>query len=339
MDTGARHGTISTDMLRILLGGAPLRKEQLAEILDLAGLDLAVLGSSQKRIPTEQLAIIWREMARGAGDPDLGLHLGQLPHGLPSGHPLFAAMLNSPTLGEALQRYCRYHDIMGDFVQPHLSAGADITTLTFTTLGQVKLQRQHVEFITSLIVSVVSHLSGAEFQGAVRFTHPAPADTSEHQRIFGASLHFAQRADELTFDNSYLALPITAADAELLGILEQYAERLVRRIRPEETWSGKVAEALSRILCDGKPRLPDVARRLALSDRSLQSKLKEEGTTYQAVLDSVRKQLATASLEADELSIAEVAFLLGFADQSAFSHAFRKWTGESPLRYRERSQQ
>ena len=81
---------------------------------------------------------------------------------------------------------------------------------------------------------------------------------------------------------------------------------------------------------------PQEARLLAVSQRSLQGKLKEEGTTYQAVLDSVRRELATAYLEDDGLSLAEIAFLLGYADQSAFNHAFHKWTGDSPLRFKER---
>jgi len=76
---------------------------------------------------------------------------------------------------------------------------------------------------------------------------------------------------------------------------------------------------------------------LAVSQRSLQAKLKAEGTTYQAVLDGVRRQLATAYLEDDTLSFTEVALLLGFADQSEFPHAFRRWTGDSPLRYQERA--
>lgn len=335
MDTRASDGTISTDMVRILLGGAPLAQGELAEILQLAGIEPSQLGSSQKRIPTRQLALIWTEMERGADDPNLGLHLGELRDGLPSGHVLFSAMLNSPTLGQALERYCRFHDIMGDFVQPELAPQGNITVLGLSTHARVTLHRQHVECIFCLLVSILSQLSAAQFKGEVRFAHGRPADISEHLRIFGPAIHFAQPENALVFESAYLELPIAAADEELLGVLEQYAERLLRRIRSTQTWSGKVAEQLGRTLCDGKPRLSSVARLLAVSERSLQGKLKDEGTTYQAVLDSVRQQLATAYLEDDKLSLAEVAFLLGYADQSAFNHAFRKWTGDSPLRFRE----
>ena len=336
MDATVSDGTISTDMVRILLGGAPLAKGELASILRLAGIEPSLLGNSQQRIPTRQLGVIWTEMERAADDPNLGLHLGELRDGLPSGHVLFSAMLNSPTLGQALERYCRFHDIMGDFIQPHMAARGDTTVLKPAARGRVILHRQHVECIFCLLVSIVAHLSAAPPKVEVRFAHRRPADISEHLRIFGRAVHFAQPENELAFERAYLELPIVAADEELLAVLEQYAERLLCRIRPAQTWSGKVAELLSRTLCDGKPRLAEVAGLLAVSRRSLQAKLKEEGTTYQAVLDSVRQELAVACLEDERLSLAEIAFLLGYADQSAFNHAFRKWTGDSPLRFRER---
>ncbi len=322
-------------MVRILVGGAPLAKGELVEILRHAGIESSLLASSQKRISARQFALFWAEMERSADDANFGLHLGELHDGLPSGHVLFSAMLNSPTLGNALERYCRFHDIMGDLVQPQLADLGNVTVLSIAARSGEPLHRQHVECIFCLLVSILSHLSNERFKGEVRFAHHRPADISEHLRIFGSAVCFAQTENELVFERSYLQLPIAAADGELLGVLEQYAERLLDRLHPVQTWSAKVAELLSRTLCDGKPKLAHIARPLAVSERSLQNKLKEEGTTYQAVLDRVRQQLATAYLGDERLSLAEVAFLLGFADQSAFNHAFRKWTGDAPKRFRE----
>jgi AraC-like DNA-binding protein len=335
LDERSAHGTISTDLVRILLGGAPLGDGELAEILRLAGIDPALLGSSHRRISARQLAVAWTALEQAADDPNLGLHLGELRDGFPPGHVLFSAMLNSPTLGQALQRYCRFHDLMGDPVEPVLTRSADHTLLRLRARAGVTLHRQHVECLFCLLVSILSQLSGARFEGQVRFAHPRPDDISEHLRIFGPGVHFAQPTDELAVADSYLERPITAADTELLGVLERYAERLLDRLHPARTWSARVAELLGRALCDGNPGLGRVARQLGVSQRSLQDRLRREGTSYQAVLDSVRKQLATAHLLEGELSLAEIAFLLGYADQSAFTHAFRKWTGTSPTRYRE----
>ncbi|MFC1705619.1 AraC family transcriptional regulator [Planctomycetota bacterium] len=234
MDSGASGGTVSTDMVRILLGGAPLAEGKLAEILRLAGIEPSLLLSPQKRISTRQLAMVWSELERAADDPNLGLHLGELRDGFPAGHVLFSALLNSPTLGQALERYCRFHDIMGDFVQPQLSAHDNAMVLGLSTRPQVTLHRQHVECIFCLLVSILTHLSAAPFRGEVRFAHPRPADASEHLRIFGPAVHFAQPENELAVERTYLELPITAADEELLGVLEHYAERLLRRVRPAQ---------------------------------------------------------------------------------------------------------
>jgi AraC-like DNA-binding protein len=336
LDARASDGTISTDMVRILLGGALLAKSELAEILRLAGIEASQLNRPQNRISTRQLGVLWTEMERASGDPNLGLHLGELRDGLPSGHVLFSAMLNSSTLGHALARYCRYHDIMADFVQPQLTARGSTTVLSIAARGRVSLHRQHVECIFCLLVSMLHHLSAVRPNVRVRFAHRRPDDISEHLRIFGPAVQFGQRSNELVFERRFLERPIASADEELLAVLERYAERLLRKIRLAATWSGRVADLLGRTLCDGTPRLAEVARALAISQRGLQGKLKDEGTTYQAVLDNVRQELATAYLEDDRLSLAEIAFLLGFADQSAFNHAFRRWTGDSPLRHRER---
>jgi len=323
-------------MLRILLGGAPISPQALSNILRLAGVELSLLGSAQRRISARQLAAICTELEHTAGDPCLGLHLGESRDRLPSGHVLFSAMRNSPTLGQALERYCRFHDIMADFVQPQLSTRGEATVLGLLCRSRTPLHPQHVECIFALLVSSLSALSAPRFEGEVCLVHPRPADISEHLRILGPAVRFAQPQNELVFERTYLERPLAATDEELLGILDQYATRLLQRARAAETWSDKVAELVVRALSDGQPRLQKVARLLATSPRSLQAKLEQDGTSFQAIVDNVRRQVATAHLEADDLSALEIAFLLGYSDQSAFNHAFHRWTGESPLQFRER---
>jgi len=188
------------------------------------------------------------------------------------------------------------------------------------------------------VVSILRNLSPGVFKGEISFAHDRPIDTSEHLRIFGRAVFFGRPENQLAFEHTYLERPIAPADEELLVVLDRYAERLLSRVRQTQTWSGKVAELLTRSLCDGRPSLPEVARLLAVSQRSLQAKLKDESTSYQAILDNVRLQVATDYLEDATVSLTEIAFLLGFADQSAFTHAFRKWSGVSPARYRESTQ-
>ncbi len=334
----ADRGSVSSDLLRILLQDLSLGQRTLHQILEVAGIDPALLQSSQQRLSADQFYVLWRAVEESADDSEFGLHLGELRQGLPGGHVLFSAMLNSATVGQALERYCRYHDIMADLVVPGLSTRGSTTVLDLEPSGPgIRLHRHHVECIFSMVVSILRHLSEDRFEGEVRFTHQRPANVSEHRRILGPSVRFAQSGNEIVLPRPFLDLPIPSADEELLGVLEKHAEKVMSRIRPASTWSGKVARQLNRVLCDGKPALSDIARRLAVSPRSLQSKLSAEGTSYQKILDTVRKDLATIYLRESEMTICEIAFLLGYSDQSAFHHSFKRQTGESPLRFRRRT--
>lgn len=326
------RGSLSSDLVQLLLRAMTTGGEGLTRLLEQAGIDPGLLDISQQRIPAEQFHVFWMELERTSGDPNLGLRLGSLEHGLPAGHVLFSVMLNSPTVGEALQRYCRYHGLMADIVEPRLAVSQDGAVLG---LGYaVELHRQHVELIFSLVVSVLRQLASGRFQGRITFRHPRPTDTSEHERLLGPDVDFARPEDQIILPRSFLDRPIPRADGELLPILEQYARRALERLDPGKTWTSEVARLLNRSLCEGKPGLDQVSRRLGMSRRSLQARLASEGTSYQDVLDGVRKEMACFYLRQSEMSLTEVAFLLGYSDQSAFTHSFRKWTGDSPGSYR-----
>lgn len=332
--------TVSSDLVQILLRGLFTANETLQQLVTRAGIDPAVLASSQERIGADQFNALWAEIEAATDDPHLGLHLGELRQGLPAGHVLFAVLMNSPTVGTALERYCRYHDIMADIVRPRLLERGGETVLGVEPLEpHVRLHRHHVECVASVVVTVIRHLAEGRFEGQVRFRHPQPDDVSEHHRVLGPAVRFEQPENEISLDRSLLQTPIARADAELLGVLDQHAERVLSRIRPASPWTTKVTREIGTRLCDGKPSLAEVAKRLGTSPRSLQNRLREEGTTFQAVLDDVRRQLATSYLQQTQLALAEIAFVLGFRDQSAFSHSFKKWTGQTPLEVRERGRE
>jgi AraC-like DNA-binding protein len=120
--------------------------------------------------------------------------------------------------------------------------------------------------------------------------------------------------------------------------LEPLAQRLLEGLYPPDSWTDRVVRLLGGMLVAGsRPSLDAVARELAVSPRSLQKSLKTEGASYQRLLDRVRQEIAIDSLGDPDLSLCDVAFLLGFAEQSAFNHAFKRWTGSSPRQYREKT--
>jgi AraC-like DNA-binding protein len=128
---------------------------------------------------------------------------------------------------------------------------------------------------------------------------------------------------------------LTSADPRLLAILTRAADDLARRTGDDPSIAAQVARVLRDVLRDDAGNIDVVAKRLGMTSRSLQRRLKDEGTSFQAVRDTTRQELARRYLDA-KLSIAEISFLLGFSEPSAFFRAFKRWTGLTPLEARAR---
>ncbi len=129
-------------------------------------------------------------------------------------------------------------------------------------------------------------------------------------------------------------MPICLANPQLLETLEQFAQNLLHKLYFADTCSDKVARRIGTMLFRGdKIGIDIVSKDLAQSSRSLQNRLKVEGTSFQKLFDQVRKELALNYLKDGDTAISEIAFLLGFSEQSAFNHAFKRWTGTTPRKF------
>ena len=169
----------------------------------------------------------------------------------------------------------------------------------------------------------------------VSFVSPAPKELNKYNEIFNAPLKFGRSENELLMDRDCLGLPIFLSDQTVLTTLEQLADNRLKELFPENTLSREVNKTIGKELMGGREiNLDVVAGKLAMSPRNLQLKLKEEGTTYQEVLDDLRKKIALDNLKEPGASIGDLAFLLGYSDQSAFNHAFKRWTGKTPRQFR-----
>ena len=156
---------------------------------------------------------------------------------------------------------------------------------------------------------------------------------TEHQRIFDCPLRFAQPRNELRFDPSVLDLAMREPSPDLVAYLTHQAERRLASLG-DATLLDEVGRAVREALPGGAPTITAVARRLGMSARSLQRRLAEEDTSFAAVVDTIRRELATEMLTERRVSIEEVAFLVGFADARGFRRAVERWTGRSPRELR-----
>ncbi len=165
----------------------------------------------------------------------------------------------------------------------------------------------------------------------VRFAYIRPSGGREFERFFGCSVEFGAPSDQLEFSNETLALPLITADPLLLEVLRPFCEEAARtRNTAAGSHRASVENEVQRLLPQGRASAEPVAKALALSVRTLQRRLSEEGTTFAEVVDQLRRSLALQYLKDPGFPPAQIAWLLGYEEPTSFNHAFRRWTGHSP---------
>jgi hypothetical protein len=227
-------GTASVDLTRMLLKYASKASLEIRDICDAVKLDLSVLDSAGARIPIEQFNAIWEEIVSRTADNNFGLHLGEAAYHLLTGHVLYSVMMNCAAVGEALEKYFRYHNLMADVVRPEMKPEKDSVYIRIKTIHpRARLQRHHSEYILSMLTTVLRQLTENKMRIIqASFEHPQPADISEHRRIFQSPLMFENPSNSLVFKGDCLKLPVFMANPELLETLEQYAQKLLNRLYP-----------------------------------------------------------------------------------------------------------
>lgn len=327
--------TVSVEYLRLAMNYASQIGIDPNRIYQNAGFDAAILEKSGARIPLDQFKTIWDTLEEDYPDPDLGLHAGETLFNLP-GHILFLLMLNAPTLREAIDKFCDYYNLLADFALPEFQINKNVAVISIRFFQlEFPPTRNVNEGILSAYASVLNRISENKIQfDGIYFVHPRPENISEHQRIFKAPIFFNQPENKLVFCKKYLDLPVLLSNIEILETLERMAQKLQERIYLYGPWSEKVTLMIMNMMKGEKPEIELIARNLAVSPRNLQLRLKEEGTTYQHLLDQVRKEQAIYFLENEKFSISEIGFFLGYSEQSVFNRAFKRWIGCTPGQYR-----
>jgi AraC-like DNA-binding protein len=164
----------------------------------------------------------------------------------------------------------------------------------------------------------------------VHFTHAEPLYRVEYDRVFGAPIVFGKPWNALRFDKAFLSLRLPPVNRYVFGILSERAEALLKSLQSAKTVRGKAESLLIPDLHKGDPSVERIAEKLAMSRQTLYRKLKAEGTTFEKLLDELRHSMALHYLNGKKVSVNETAYLVGFSEPSAFSRAFKRWTGASP---------
>lgn len=323
---------------RPLVSGLRALGQDPAALLAAVGVDMASLEDPDTHIPmTTGIALLARA-AVVTGDDCIGLHLAEHAD-LRTVDTHYYAMTASTTLGAAYERLSRYQRLIHETTRIEMSESDVGLTLRHVLPGGVAAPRQAAEFLLAAWVRTGRIVTAADWSPSeVRFAHPSPLDTREHSRIFRAPVHFSAGENAVVVSNALLSQPCVGADPVLASLMDRHAgEQMRRSPTTERTFPDRVRRVLMQQLHDGEPRATATAAQLKMSLRTLNRTLAAENLTYRRLLDQLRYDLAREYLRDAHASIGEVAFRLGFSELSAFSRAYKRWTGHAPMQARARA--
>jgi len=293
------------------------------------GMDPARLTEGGNRYSQEAVSNLWRAAVCETADPYFGLKFAA--HIRPSTfHVVGYAMSCSATLGNALQRFARYAKLVSSSATVTLTQTSSHRRLNFSfDTGGAPPIFQTIDAVLAGIVCFSSWIVGEEIVPAeVRFRHVLPDAEVEYSRVLKCPTYFGQQDDCIVFHEADMDRPILAADEQLASLLDNMA--LNQMSHMARRFSTKVRECLLKELSNGEISKRGTAALMHMTERTLLRRLKDEGTTFQEVLDHLREGLAYEYLRRPNLTVQDVSSMLGFSDASTFSRAFKRWTGRRP---------
>ena len=328
--------TIAATSTWAMVRTAAARGVETEDLLKDAGLSREFLEDPDARIPGPTVIAIWNALRERAADPALQL---VAPTSLPFGayRVIDYLVAASATVGDGVQRFARFFGLIADAISLEVEANEGERRLCLAMADGRPVPPVYVDYVFAALVGRIRMRIRPNLQVLrVELRQPEPRVSTPYQEVFRAPVCFAAAADRLCFSGEEWESPTESADAALARLMEEHARILAQRI--PHAGSGFRADVQKTIASAPAEcgSAADVARALHVSVRTLQRKLVATGTTFRELSETVRGQLAEGYLADPKVSIAEVAFLLGFSDQSSFNRAFRRWTGESPGRWRRR---
>jgi AraC-like DNA-binding protein len=307
-------------------------------LLKKAGLTLHQIEDPAVRLKVRDQISFLNLAADALHDDLLGFHLAQSPDLRELGS-LYYVSASSEMLSIALQRAARYSSITNEGVFLKYIDGKDIV-ISFHYVGVSRHNDRHqIECFMTILVRLCQQLTGHRvLPSHVSLTHRRNDASSEFAEFLGGNVDFGELVDEVTFTPAIKQMPVVSADPYLNKFLiAHFEEMLFGRPKTRGSFQSSVENAIVPILPHGRVRVGEIARRLGISQRSLARRLSSEGQTFSNVLEDLRSNLAERYLSEEDLSISQIAWLLGYKEVSALTHAFKRWTGTTPREARSHS--
>ena len=328
-------GDLSVTLLRFISEGLGALGADWRAIFQCCGIDPATIADSEARFARSSYDQLWPAAAKWTGDAAIGLHVGEQiqPRAV---NILGYLLMSSSTVGEGLERAIHYHRVIAgeNWIEVEKRPNSMSIRLISGNLPE-DARALHTEYVALLLLKLLSWIAGHDVHATeVRFTHPRLADEGEYQRALRCSVRFQCPENTVLLSGAVVDRPSLNANPEIARIHQEFAEHQLAEFG-EESVAHEVAKQLASLLEVGPCDLPTIANVQHMSPRTLQRRLAEEDTTFQKILESLRRNLCLRHLKLTHVPLSEIAYLAGFADASSFNRAVRRWTGQTPLRYRQ----
>ena len=317
---------------RVLLQDAGLNVQN---VLRRAELPADLFARDKAALSTEEYFRLWRGIEEESGDPNLPLRIGAAISAEAFDPPIFAALC-SPELNTALGRLSHYKKLIASMAL-HVDVGDDMTTLELEWLDKTAVPPRCL-VLTELVFFVqLSRIATRTRVCPLEVRSPElPKNPKDFAEYFGVPVQYGP-SPRLTFSADDAARPFLTANEKMWEFFEPELKRRLADLVESSTTEERVQAALLELLPTGASSIDAVSKKLGTSPRTLQRRLRQEGQSFQAILDRTRESLAKYYLTTSSMTGAEISFLLGFEDPNSFFRAFHTWTGQTPQSMRART--
>jgi len=308
-------------------------------LLRTIGLDQEAIYDLRLRIPYSDMMILAEHAARMTKDAAFGLHVGERVK--PQSYGIVGySIMTSSTVEEALRSQMRHLPLWTNVGNFRLEVDGPVAHFRWEYSAVSPPDSRHdYEMSLATVTQFLRLLTSENWKPSeVWFRHPKPNNISEHVRIFRAPTHFGMPANALVFDSSFLASPIRTASPYAHRVLTAVAEQLSACAPEAQTFSQATLSVVRQGMSRGDVSLDAVSRRLGVSRRTLQRKLRLECSSHRNLLQRARQDVSRFLLACTDVTTVEAAYALGLSEPSAFYHTFQGWFGVSPRAYRRATQ-
>jgi AraC-like DNA-binding protein len=308
------------------------------DILPLAGLDRKRLEQPKQTVTSDQMALLLSEAGRISGRKDLAFELGSRIK--PNSHDILSlALMSSASLDQLLQLYARYYRLITPlFTMNYLRCGDNATLIVRPAMPMKPgIQRQYLEIIAvSVHMQIRSALQTRPSSYSIHVPLEAPPYQERYRELGLAKFHFSpspQSEIRIQINDAHLDVQLPLANAPAINLAEERCKIMLGNITKNASWSECICAILEQ--AEGhQPTLPDLAKIMNVTPRTLDRYLEKENITFRDLSVRVRNQRARALLDDGRMSISQIAYTLGYSDLANFSRSFKKVSGVCPSEYK-----